>query len=52
MNHIQAPNQAIIIIIKALFLVRLLRYLKGEVMDQYRSKDRMDRLKMEAVEAV
>lgn len=48
----EAPIHAIIIMMSALFLVRLLRYLRGEVMDQYRSKDKMDKLKMDAVDAV
>jgi hypothetical protein len=36
----------------ALFLVRRRRYLSGEVMDQYRSMLRMNRFKIEAVDAV
>ena len=39
------------IITKARFFVLFLKYLNGDVMDQYRSRLRMDRLKMEAVDA-
>jgi hypothetical protein len=52
MHHTTAPVQAIPIILNALFLVLFLKYRKGEVMDQYRSKDRMNRLNIDAVEAV
>ena len=52
MNHMEAPIQAIVIITRALFLVRRLRYRSGDVIDQYLSSDKMDKLKMEAVEAV
>ena len=48
----EAPIQAIVIITSARFFVRFLKYLNGEVIDQYRSKDRMNRLKIDAVEAV
>lgn len=51
-NQEQAPIQAIPIMTRALFLVLRRRYLRGEVMDQYLSNDRMNRLKMEAVDAV
>ena len=50
--HMRALVQANAIMIRALFLVLCLRYLRGEVMDQYRSRERMKRLKMEALEAV
>jgi hypothetical protein len=40
------------IMIRALFLVRRLKYRNGEVMDQYRSMLRMNRFKIDAVEAV
>jgi hypothetical protein len=36
----------------ALFLVRRLRYLSGDVMDQYLSILRMNRFRIEAVDAV
>ena len=52
MIHIDAPVHARAIIRKALLLVLLLRYLRGDVMDQYLSKDNMNKLNMEAVEAV
>ena len=52
MNHMEAPNQANMIIMRARFLVRRRRYLRGDVIDQYRSNDKMDKLKMEAVDAV
>ncbi len=52
MNQVEAPHQAIIIMINARFFVLLLKYLNGEVIDQYRSRDKMLKLKIEAVEAV
>ena len=52
MHHINAPVHAMLIIIRALFFVRRLKYRSGDVMDQYRSKDSMNKLNIDAVEAV
>lgn len=40
------------IIIKARVLVRLPKYLRGDVIDQYLSKDKVKRLSIDAVLAV
>ena len=48
----EAPNQANMIIMSARFLVLRRKYLRGDVIDQYRSSDKMDKLKIDAVDAV
>jgi hypothetical protein len=40
------------IMMSALFLVRRLKYRNGDVMDQYRSTLRMNRFRIDAVDAV
>ena len=51
-HHINAPVHAMLIIIRALFFVLRLKYRSGDVIDQYRSKDNINRLNIDAVDAV
>jgi hypothetical protein len=46
------PTHTRPIMMMALFLVRRPRYLSGDVMDQYRSMLRINRFRIDAVDAV